>query len=400
MLVGLAMVLLLVCAGIYALAPHPPATPKQVANWAELDAYLTALTGSGSPPGLSVVIVRDGHVTYSRSFGMADGPRHVEATPETVYHWWSMTKIPTAMAILQLREQGTLQLSDAVATYLPWFEVEYPSSTRPTITIRDLLQHTSGLADTMPAMIGWVHYDDEGRNQTAVAKTHLPALAKLKFEPGQRSTYSNLNYMLLGAVVEAASGDTYESYVTRQILQPLGMSSTAFVYAPRMIEHASAGTLPIVHYYTPLLPYFLDASALIRQRQGKLFWLNKVYIDATPSTGLIGSAPDVARFMLAYLGGGVLDGRRILQPESIRLMTETAPIDGRGLAWVIGAHNGARFLEHWGGGPGFATFMRLYPDRNLGIAVLANGTDLDRSGLADLLATMELSRRSGDHHSS
>jgi CubicO group peptidase (beta-lactamase class C family) len=136
----------------------------------------------------------------------------------------------------------------------------------------------------------------------------------------------------------------------------------------------------------------LDASALIRQRQGKLFWLNRVYVDATPSTGLIGSAPDVARFMLAYLGHGALDGRRILQPESIRLLTETAPIDGRGLGWVVGAMSGLQFLEHWGGGPGFATFMRLYPDRGLGIAVLANGTDLDRSGLADLLAMMELSR--------
>jgi CubicO group peptidase (beta-lactamase class C family) len=391
-LVGLAIVLLVVSAGIYALAPHPPVTPKQVANWAELDTYLTDLADSGSPPGLSAVIVRNGHVTYSKSFGTADGPRHIEATPDTVYHWWSMTKIPTALAILQLREQGKLQLSDAVATYLPWFEVKYPSSTRPAITIRHLLQHTSGLADTMPAMIGWVHYDDEGRNQTEVAKKHLPTFARLRFEPGKGSRYSNLNYMLLGAVIEAASGDTYESYVTSHILKPLGMSNTAVVYAPCLIKHASAGTLPIVHYYTPLLPYFLDASALIRQRQGKLFWLNRIYVDATPSTGLIGSAPDVARFMLAYLGHGALNGRRILQPESVRLMTETAAIDGRGLAWVIGASNGGRFLEHWGGGPGFATFMRLYPDRNLGIAVLANGTDLDRSGLADLLATTELSR--------
>jgi CubicO group peptidase (beta-lactamase class C family) len=341
---------------------------------------------------LSAVIVRDGHITYNNAFGMADGPRHFEATPDTVYHWWSMTKIPTAMAILQLQEQGRLHLADAVTTHLPWFEVEYPSSARPAITIRHLLQHTSGLPDTMPAMIGWVHYDDAGRNQTEVVRKHLPTFKKLSFEPGTRGVYSNLNYMLLGAIIEAASGDTYESYVTDHILQPLGMFHTAFVYTPGLAERASAGTLPIVHYYTPLLPALLDASALIRQRQGKLFWLNRVYVDATPSTGLIGSAPDVARFMLAYLGHGALDGRRILQPESIRLLTETAPIDGRGLGWVVGAMSGLQFLEHWGGGPGFATFMRLYPDRGLGIAVLANGTDLDRSGLADLLAMMELSR--------
>jgi CubicO group peptidase (beta-lactamase class C family) len=390
--VGMAIAVLLVSAGLYALAPHAPATPEQVANRAELDAYLKRLTESGTPPGLSAVIVRDGHISYNKAFGVADGPRDVMATPDTIYHWWSLTKIPTALAILQLQEQGKLHLTDAVTTHLPWFEVDYPSSARPVITIRHLLQHTSGLPDTMPAMIGWVHYDNEARNQTEVVRKHLPTFKRLKSEPGTRSAYSNLNYMLLGAIIEAASGRTYESFVTDHILKPLGMSHTGFVYTPGLAEHESAGTLPVVHYYTALLPVLLDASALIRQRQGKLFWLNRVYVDATPSTGLIGSAPDVARLMLAYLGHGALDGARILQPESISVLTEAAPIGGRGLGWAVGATNGVRFLEHWGGGPGFATFMRLYPDRGLGLAVLANGTDLDRAGLADLLAMTELSR--------
>jgi len=386
------VVLLLVIAVLYAFAPHAPATPSHVADRAALDAYLSRLTASGTPPGLSVVIVRNGQIAYSRAFGLADGPGRVMATPDTVYHWWSMTKIPTAMAIVQLKEQGRLRLDDDVTKHLPWFEVSYPSRARPAITLRHLLQHTSGLPDTIPAMIGWVHYDDSVRNQTEVVKRQLPAFKRLKSAPGSRAAYSNLNYMVLGAVIEAASGDTYESYVTKNILQPLGMSRTAFVYTPGLAGHAAAGTLPVVHYYTPLLPILLDARALISQRQGKLFWLNRVYIDATPSTGLIGSAPDVARLMLAYLNGGELEGGRILRPESISLLTEAPPVGGRGLGWAVGDTVGLRFLEHWGGGPGFATFMRLYPDRRLGIAMLANGTDLDRAGLADLLASMELPR--------
>jgi CubicO group peptidase (beta-lactamase class C family) len=167
------------------------------------------------------------------------------------------------------------------------------------------------------------------------------------------------------------------------------MSHTSFVYSSGLAVHEAAGTLPVIHLYTPLLPTLLDANALIRERDGKLLWMKRFYIDATPSTGLIGSTPDVARFMRMYIQRGSLDGELILSPESISLLTDTPPLNGRGLGWHIGDSNGARYLEHGGGGPGFATIMRLYPDKNLGIAILANGTDLDRAGLAELLAGMD-----------
>ena len=381
--------LIVLGAGLYAFAPHPPATPKQVQDVTELESYLNQLVDSGNPPGLSVVIVKNGQTVYNKAFGYADQPRSIKAAPDTVYHWWSMTKIPTAIAIMQLREQGKLDLDDPVNKYLPWFEVTYPSDKSPIITVRNLLQHTSGLPDTIPAMVGWVHYDDVTLDQTEIVKKHLPEFSTLKFEPGSKAVYSNLNYMVLGAVIESISGQAYDEYITQNILQPLGMSQTGFVYMPTMAEHEAAGTLPVVHFYTPLLPTLLDPGALIRERQGKLLWLNRVYIDATPSTGLIGSAPDVAQLMMAYLNRGRLDGNLILHPESISLLTETAPIDGHGLGWFVNESNNVRYLEHAGGGPGFATMMRLYPDTELGIAILANGTDLARESLMDLLAIMD-----------
>jgi CubicO group peptidase (beta-lactamase class C family) len=213
----------------------------------------------------------------------------------------------------------------------------------------------------------------------------MPEFNTLQFEPGTQAVYSNLNYMVLGAVIEAVSGQKYETYITEQILQPLGMSQTSFVYLPAMAEHEAAGTLPVVHMYTPLLPTLLDPGALVRERDGKLLWLNRFSIKATPSTGLIGSAPDVAKFMIAYLN----DGESILSPESVSLLTDAAPIDGRGLGWAVGESSGERYIEHMGGGAGFATTMRIYPEAGLGIAILANGTDLDRAGLADLLRTIE-----------
>jgi CubicO group peptidase (beta-lactamase class C family) len=241
----------------------------------------------------------------------------------------------------------------------------------------------------MPAMIGWVHYDDEPRNQTDLAKKFLPDFNTLKFEPGTQAAYSNFNYMLLGAVIEAVTQEPYETYITENILQPLGMSRTSFVYTPAMAENEAAGTLPLVHFYTPLLPSLLDTGALFRERDGKIIWMNRIYIDATPPTGLIGSAPDVARLMSTYLSRSASNGRQILLPESVATLTDTAPLDGRGLGWLIGESNGRRFIDHAGGGPGFATIMRLYPDSNLGIVILSNGTDLNREGLIELLADLD-----------
>jgi len=388
-LLEFAIFLLVVILGLYAFAPHAPGTPDQVGDVAELESYLNLLVKSGNPPGLSLVVVKDGNIIYNKAFGYADGPGGVKAETDTVYHWWSMTKIPTAIAIMQLREQGKLDLEQPVKEYLPWFEVTYPSDTSPMITVRNLLQHTSGLPDTIPAMIGWVHYDDATRDQTEIVMKYLPDFNELKFEPEEKAVYSNFNYMVLGAVVEVVSGQSYEAYITQNILEPLGMFQTGFVYTPSMGQHEAYGTLPVVHFYTPLLPTLLDASALIRQREGKLLWLNRVYIDATPSTGLIGPSTDVARFMLAYLNRGSLDGNLLLQSQSISMLIETLPIDGRGLGWSIGESSSRKYLEHAGGGPGFATIMRLYPEQGMGFAILSNGTDLDRGGLMDLLAKME-----------
>lgn len=389
MLITFLIVLFFVSVGFYTFAPHAPATPKQNMNTAKLEAYLNRLVASGNPPGLSVVVVRDGEVVYKNAFGLADGPRNIKATPDTVYHWWSMTKIPTAVAVMKLQEQDKLNVDDLVTKHLPWFEVKYPSTASDPLTVRHLLQHSSGLPDTVPAMVGWVHYDNTTPNQTEVVKKYLPEFNSLKFEPGAQAIYSNLNYMVLGAIIEAASGQTYESFIAQNILQPLGMAQTSFVYSSTMAEQAAAGSQPVVHFYTPLLPTLLDSRALIRERDGNLLWMNRFYIEATPSTGLIGPASDVAKFMMMYLNHGTLNEAQVLSPESVSTLTETSPIDGRGLGWYIGESNGERYLEHMGGGAGFASTMRLYPEAGIGIAILANGTDLDRKGLADLVKGLD-----------
>lgn len=93
-------------------------------------------------------------------------------------------------------------------------------------------------------MIGWVHYDDDGRNQTELARRYLQTYKRLRFEPGRQAAYSNLNYMIIGAVIEAVSGKSYESYVRDRLLRPLGMHHTDIVYTPALREREAAGSLP------------------------------------------------------------------------------------------------------------------------------------------------------------
>jgi CubicO group peptidase (beta-lactamase class C family) len=403
---GFLLTLGIVSSGVlYAYAPHPPQTPTRVTRIDELEQFLTELAAAGNPPGLSIVVVKEGEIAYNNAFGLADRPRQLAATPATVYHWWSMTKIVTAIAVLQLHEQGRLNIDDPVTVHLPAFQVQGVTASDPPITIRHLLNHSSGLPDPVPAMIGWVHYQDELVDQTELLMRHLPAYNRLKFVPGSKATYSNLGYMVLGAVIESASGQPYADYVSQQILRPLGMTQTGFLYTSALQQHEASGSQPVVHPYTPLLPFLLDTRALIRQLGGRTLWLNRVYTDALPSSGLIGSAPDVARLLLAYLNGGELDGVRILSQQSVALMTGDSHLAGEGphlaayqdaqhgLGWYVIPEGQRLRLQHHGGGPGFATTMRLYPQEGLGIAILANGTDLDRDGIADRLAQIDWSVR-------
>jgi len=379
--------------------PEPPKPPAQADSAVELERYLDQIVRFGRPPGLSLAVVKDGRTVYSRGVGLADGPRHVAATPITAYHWWSMTKIPTAMAILQLQEQGRLSLDDGVSQHLPFFQVKYPPAGSATVTIRQLLNHSSGLSDLGLGLVRFVHREGEPAvNQTVFIEKVLPDHATLTFAPGSRASYTNLGYVVLGAVIEQASGQTYEDYVREHILRPLRMERTDFVYTPALCPGEAAGSQPLLDRWTPLLPFVVKHwDAFEREVDGSHIWFNHLYTDYTPSSALIGSALDVTHLMLAYLNSGELDGQRILRPETVATMTSADrmgsavaafPDQRQGLGWVV-ACGTRECLQHMGGGPGFGTAMRVYPREKLGIVVLTNDMTTDTDAILRLAAGVQ-----------
>jgi len=379
--------------------PRPPRPPARITSAAELEAYLEQIVRFGRPPGLSLAVVKNGRVVYERGFGLADAPRHVPAMPDTVYRWWSMTKIPTAIAILQLREQQRLSLDDSVAQHLPFFKVKYPSPTSRVVTVLHLLNHSSGLPDLGLGLVRYLHRENEPPvNQTAFAENVLPDYAKLAFAPGTSAAYTNLGYILLGAIVEKVTGQTYEDYVRQHVLAPLHMAHTDFLYTDALRLHAAAGSQPLINRWTPFLPLLVkDWGTFEREVKGGHLWFNTLYTDYTPSTGLIGDAADVARLMRAYLNGGELDGQRILTAASVETMTHADrtgsavpafPDQRQGLGWVV-ACGAEECLEHMGGGPGFGTAMRVYPREGLGVVVLTNDMTTDTDAILDLAAEVK-----------
>jgi D-alanyl-D-alanine carboxypeptidase len=386
---------------LVAIWPRPPKAPAVAASQVDLEDYLTALVRFGRPPGLSLAVVKDGHVVYGRGFGVADGPRHAVATPDTIYRWWSMTKIATAIAVLQLQERGALSLDDPVSRHLSFFEVRYPSPTSPVVSIRHLLNHSSGLPDAGLDLVRWLHLPSEAPvDQTAFIRKVLPRYATLAFEPGSRTAYTNIGYMVLGAVIERAARQSYEDYVRSRILRPLRMTHTDFLYTPAMPGDRAAGSHPSLDVLTPLLPLLVRHwRAFYRESDGSHLWFDTIYTDYAPSTGLIGCAPDVTRLLLAYLNGGELDGERLLATTSIETMTRADWIRGtgrrthlqQGLGWVV-ACGDRECLQHMGGGPGFGTAMRVYPRERLGMVVLTNDMTTDTGGILDLAAGLRWSR--------
>lgn len=397
--------MLIICILVYGCAIMPPKLPqaKDISSVYDLEKYLNEVVEKGDPPGLSVVVVRGTKIVYKNGFGMADTPLKKVAEAQTIYQWWSLTKIFTAVAILQLQEKDKLNLDDPVEKYLDFFDITYLETDSKKITIRQLLSHSSGLEDVGAEILGWIHFDDDpALNQTAFLKEKLPKFNNLDFEPGSEGQYTNIGYMVLAVIIEAMSVQSFENYIIGHILEPLGMKHTDFIYTSQMRPYEATGSHP-VDLMSIFAFLYIDKARAIREKTDGRYWFNHVYSDQKGSTGLIGPATDLARFLMALLNGGELDGRRIITPQSVAMMaiptvsvTESpagkTPGQKFAMGWFYLSQNGRTSLTHAGAGAAFVCMMRLYPDESLGIAVMANSTYLGRDmggTLVDIIGNLD-----------
>jgi CubicO group peptidase (beta-lactamase class C family) len=376
----------------------------------QLEAYVREAIADGDPPSISISVSRGSEVVYERAFGYADGPRMVSATAGTTYRWFSVTKPFTAAAILQLAEEGTISLSEPASTYLPYLSTLYGANASE-ITIERLLSHRAGIGDVGNAIISWVHLKGHHYDQSQLLRERLPE--HVHFDPAavDRGHYSNLGYMLLGAVIESVSSKSYENYVTQRILIPLGMERTHFYYEetfPAGTVHA-AGSHPD-DFMAFVASFSVDLGTLSRGCSRRRWWFEYFSPDQTAPSGLISTSSDMLRFGRMMNQGGTLDGRRLLNQASVARMTsaqvavssspaQLPPGFSFGLAWFItNDTRGRRVLMHGGQGMAFTSLLMLRPQDELVVALAANGTYVDGADgmkLMSVLADMDWTR---EHH--
>src|SRR5512141_1823673 len=179
-------------------------------------------------PGVAVAIVDADGVRASAGWGVADLASKRPASLDMVCPWFSMTKIATATVAMRCVDEGLLDLDAPVLPAVPALARLTPRAQAATITARHLLSHSSGLANPIP--VRWIHPTDEpGPDPDAFLDTALAKHAKLRFDPGSRSSYSNTGTLVLGQVLAAVTGTPYTELARRDVLEPLGMRQTAFV---------------------------------------------------------------------------------------------------------------------------------------------------------------------------
>jgi len=362
---------------------------RHPANPEELEAFLEEKTRAEGVPSLSVAAVKDNRVVWTKGFGLADLAHSTPATPRTSYLWFSMTKIATATAIMQLAERGILGLDAPADEYFRDFKVV----SQPTpVTVRHLLSHSSGLANPLP--IRWVRSaGTPAPDQRAFVNRLLAKHRKLKFVPGESASYSNLGYLVLGEVISEVSGVSYEEYVRDEILSPLGMDRTGFAYKEPAEYEAATGYQPL---WRPLTPLFRTAlpRGVVGHRQGRYVAFNPFYVNGPAYGGLVGGVDEAVRLVLLHLNGGRIDGKQALSEGSVAEMRRVTRRGGKrdfGLGWFRpreAAQRHPAFVEHLGGGAGFWNVMRLYPKASLGVVMMGNTTSYDHDSILDAIVSV------------
>jgi CubicO group peptidase (beta-lactamase class C family) len=214
-----------------------------------------------------------------------------------------------------------------------------------------------------------------------------------KFEPGQRSAYSNIGYLVLGELISEVSGMPYERYVVERVLKPIGATRTGFAFRADAPASRSEGAHPrrdpLLMLMRLLVPRWALGPAVGRWR---LF--NAFYLDGAAYGGLVGPVGDAALLAAAHLGGGALGERRILSAESAAAMQRIATPGKRyelGLGWYRphrDSERGRSWIQHLGGGGGYGAVMRLWPDRGQGVVAMANVSS-QKFDVGSLLAPLD-----------
>jgi CubicO group peptidase (beta-lactamase class C family) len=344
-------------------AASPVDDPDVKAQIALFSAWLEGQIAIRGLPGAVVGVVSDQDLVWAKGFGHADVDAGRPMETDTRFRMASHSKLFTATAIMQLREEGKVRLDDPVTDYLPWFNFRKASPDDPPVTIEHLLTHGSGL----PREAG-PHWSDLDF-PTAGEVRELMSDRRAPFSPEFRWKYSNLAYTVAGMVIEEISRMSWADYLQKNIFDPLGMSASSVDREdPKM---ATGYGIRMPDGSRQVFP-FVDARGM------------------AAATGLTSTVEDMARFVSAQFRTGARGGDRILSTASLRemhrvRMLETTWTRGQGIGFAVRRNDDKLYVGHGGGYPGYTTNTTIQLDSKVGVIVLTNTNDSNPSQIANEL---------------
>jgi CubicO group peptidase (beta-lactamase class C family) len=335
------------------LAEHPRV--KEAINL--IDIWMQAQLDYDRLTGISVAIVHDQQILWQSSYGKSDMEKQVAAAPDTIYSICSISKLFTALSIMQLRDKGLLNLDDPVKKYLPWFTLERSDPEAPPITIRSVMRHSSGLPRESEFPY-WSAPEWPFPEREKIIEM-LPN-QKTLYSPDTYFQYSNLGISLLGEIVAAVSEQAYEEYVLANLIEPLDLQNTT----PYLREDLLGGQMAT--------GYGSWERSGLRQKM-KLFDAKGI----TPAAGFASTAIDLAKFASWHFrthgtkGDQVLNGYTLKEMLRVQWMDQdfSAP---RGLTYRLWRHSDQTFAGHGGSCPGYRTELAMNLKDKIGIVVMFN----------------------------
>lgn len=344
------------------------ASPQDLVR--NIDDYLAGQVRTRGIPGLALAVVRNGEVLYQGAFGVSRLGDDEPLTLDHVFHFASVSKPFTATAIMQLVEQGKMNLDDRLLKYLPYFRLTGESYYG--ITIRQMLNHTSGIPSPKD------HQWDSPRTDAGAVERYVRQMQtqRLIGVPGRHWRYSNAAFDVLADVIAKVSGMSFEAYIQKQILAPLGMTQSSFFYPEVDERFRTVGHIGRPARVSDVYPYNRRHAA---------------------SSTLNASISDMTRWMLANLNRGELNGKRILSAKSHDLLwTPTADTTKArvktGLSWFLWDLEGRRAVSHGGMDLGFCSYILLLPDDRAGVAAVSNWQPAERKTMAVKVLKMVLNQ--------
>lgn len=297
-------------------------------------------------PGLSIGLVRNDSIIYTNGYGVRNIEDKYLVTENTIFHTASISKLFTAVATMKLIEEELISIDSKLVDILP--ELKYEDNRVDYITIKDLLNHTSGLPD-----ISNYHWGNNNQSDNSLKKFVLELNLNLDFDPSSEYQYSNLAYDILGYVIEEVSGSNFDNFLKENVLNKSGMYSSDFRYF--QIQDS------------------LKTTPHSKRWATKNIFIRKTYPytrEHAPSSTLNSSSKDLSKWMISFFQ--TLDSSNLNNHYSTMIEPTFSSNPNIGLGFQLSEFNSKKAIGHYGGDRGFRSYLIMIPEEKIGLVVLAN----------------------------